>query len=113
MNHKIPRLLFSLRVRDDNHGYGNVRSCACILTSLFCIPSLTADKIPIQAFPVSSQGFQCPKPFSARIFKGVGGKYGFYNDEQVCKAGSSAILDHVQTCEGPAGTVIIADVGGP
>src|SRR5947208_590555 len=37
------------------------------MTSLFCIPSLSADKIPIQAFPVPSQGFQCPKPFSARF----------------------------------------------
>ncbi len=53
-----------------------------------------------------------PKRFSARISKGVGGKYGFYSDEQVCRVGSSAILDHVQTCVGPAGTVIITDVGG-
>lgn len=52
-----------------------------------------------------------PRSASTRVAGGLGKQIGFFSDEQVCHASSPEILDQIQTCTGPAGTVIIVDVG--
>ena len=52
------------------------------------------------------------RSLTTRISAGFHGRYGFYSDEQVSRVTSPAVLDQIQTCTGPAGTVVIADTAG-